>query len=556
MDTDEKKLSKTESKRKPRSEKSLCTFPKCGPVKALKEHVKKLAEENARLQQQLADRDARIEKLEAQLRNLRGDLFGASSEKSQPENLHLATKDGVTVEPPSDSADSSCAFPKKEKKKRGAQKGHRGHGRQIPKDLPLTEVIHEIPPEQKVCPHCGKPYRDLNLTEDSIEIDYEVGVILKKHVRRKAAKTCECLGPAIITAPKPPQLIPKGLFSLDFLVFTIVQKYFFQIPLNRQIRQWELEGLDIHAGTLTGCFQTIGAFLVPLYALLIETSRSETHWHVDETRWMVFAEKEGKQGYRWWLWTFVSKRATVFVLDPHRSKEVPQKFFGQTARGIINVDRYGAYCVLDGQMLRQLCWLHVRRDFIRAKEGLLSLRDWADDWIDDIHTLMAVNDKRVACQNHPVQFAEKQAELEGQLEKMAAKRDAQQTLTTNKPVQTKILKSLSRNWAHLTVFVDHADIPMHNNVAESALRGAAVGRNNYYGNHSERGGQFAAMSLSILQSAVQNGLNPQAYLLYYLEACARLGKAPQKPEEFASFLPWNITGPDREALLLKKGKSP
>ncbi|CEJ09295.1 Hypothetical protein DEACI_3779, partial [Acididesulfobacillus acetoxydans] len=42
----------------------------------------------------------------------------------------------------------------------------------------------------------------------------------------------------------------------------------------------------------------------------------------------------------------------------------------------------------------------------------------------------------------------------------------------------------------------------------------------------------------------------------YLEACARLGKAPQKPEELASFLPWNITGPDREALLLKKGKSP
>lgn len=555
MDTDEQKLPKTQSKRKPKSEKPPCTFPKCGPVRALKEHVKQLAEENALLKQQLADRDAHIEDVEAQLRNLRGDLFGASSEKFQPESLRLAAKDGVALEVPGDGADPVCALPK-EGKKRGAQMGHQGHGRQIPQGLPTVEAIHEIPPEQKVCPHCGKPYRDVKLSEDSMEIHYEVRVVLIKHRRSKAAKTCNCPGPAIITAPKPPQIIPKGKFSLAFLVFMIVQKYFFQIPLNRQIRQWELEGLDINAGTLIGCFQAIHAFLVPLYTLLIEASRNETHWHVDETRWMVFAEKEGKKGYRWWLWTFVSKRATVFVLDPHRSKEVPQKFFGQTAHGIINVDRYSAYCVLDGQILRQLCWLHVRRDFIRAKEGILSLRDWADDWIDDIHVLIQVNDERVACQYHPVQFAEKQAELESQLREMATKRDAQLTLTPNKPVQNKILKSLSRNWEHLTVFVDHVDIPMHNNVAESALRGAAVGRNNYYGNHSEWGGHFAAMSLSILQTAVQNDLNPQAYLLYYLETCARLGKAPQTPKELASFLPWNITGAGREALRLKKGKSP
>ncbi|KLU62740.1 transposase IS66 family protein [Peptococcaceae bacterium CEB3] len=505
------------------------------------------------LKQELANRDAHIEEVEAQLRNLRADLFGTSSEKSRPDDLHLVEKDEGASD---DAADPHLASPKKGKKKRGAQVGHPGHGRHIPRDLPMVEVTHEIPPEQKVCPFCGKPYRDVNLAEDSMEIHYEARVVLVKHRRKKAAKTCECSGPAIITAPKPPQLIPKGKFSLAFLVFMIVQKYFFQIPLNRQIRQWELEGLDISAGTLTGCFRAIQAFLEPLYALLIEASRGEEHWHIDETRWMVFAEKEGKTGYRWWLWTFVSEQTTVFVLDPHRSKEVPQKFFGQTAQGIANVDRYPAYCVLDGRILRQLCWLHVRRDFLRAKEGTLSLTAWADDWIDDIHVLIQINDERVAWQYHPVKFAEKQAELERKLQEMASKRDAQLTLTTNKPVQTKILKSLSRNWEHLTVFVEHVEIPMHNNVAESALRGAAVGRNNYYGNHSEWGGHFAAMSLSILQTAVKNDLNPQAYLLYYLETCARLGQGVQKSEVLASLLPWNITGATREALRLKKEKSP
>jgi len=119
-----------------------------------------------------------------------------------------------------------------------------------------------------------------------------------------------------------------------------------------------------------------------------------------------------------------------------------------------------------------------------------------------------------------------------------------------------MLKSLRRNWVHLTVFVDNVDVPMHNNVAESAMRPPAVGRNNYYGNHSEWGGHFAAMCMSILQTAAQNGLNAQAYLLYYLENCARLGKAPQKPDELAKFLPWNIAAMDRRVLGLTKAHSP
>lgn len=556
MDTDNQNLPKTKSKRKPKTEKPLCTSPNCGPVKALKKSVKDLAEENARLKQQLADRDVRIEELEAQVRNLRGDLFGTSSEKLPTENLRLAAKDGVAIEDPTDIAVPACTSPTEGKKKRGAQKGHRGHGRQIPAGIPVVEAVHEIPADQKICPRCGNHYRDVNLSEDSMEIDYETKVILKKHTRKKAAKTCDCDVPAIITAPKPPQIIPKGKFSTVFLVFTIVQKYLFQIPLNRQINQWEMEGLDINAGTLIGCFKKINVFLTPLYELLIEASRNEQHWHVDETRWLVFAEKEGKTGHRWWLWAFVSQRTTVYVLDPRRSKEVPQKFFGKTTKGIINVDRYPAYCCLDGQLQRQLCWYHVRRDFIKAKEGILSLTAWADDWIDDINLLDHINNERVAYRHHPVTFAEKQAELEHQLAKMAAKRDAQLAITSQKPVQYTILGSLSRNWVHLTVFVDNVDIPIHNNVAESAMRSPAVGRNNYYGNHSEWGGHFAAMCMSILQTAAQNSLNAQAYLLYYLENCARLGKAPQKPDELAKFLPWNISEADRKAFSLAKVNSP
>ena len=44
--------------------------------------IKKLAEEDAVLKQLLADWDAYIEEMEAKLRNLSGDLFAPSSERS------------------------------------------------------------------------------------------------------------------------------------------------------------------------------------------------------------------------------------------------------------------------------------------------------------------------------------------------------------------------------------------------------------------------------------------------------------------------------------------
>lgn len=545
MSTDDREsLSTTSSKRKPRTKKAPCTFPECGAVNALKEHVKKLTEENAVLKQEIADRDARLEEMGAKLRNLQGDLFSSSSER-----LCLVAKENAAV----DEADlDAVTTPVNDGlRKRGAQPGHTGQGRKIPDSFPVIEVIHEIPKDQKVCSHCGKPFRDLNLTEDSMEIDYEVKVIVKKHRRKKAAKTCSCPVPAIMTATKPPQIIPKGKFSTAFLCLIMVQKYFFQIPLNRQIQQWAMEGLEVNAGTIIGSFRAIMNFITPLYNLLVNVSRVQKHWHVDETRWLVFVETPGKMSFRWWLWVFASKQVTVFVLDSSRSSQVPQRHFGQKAQGVINVDRYSAYHVLEGQFQRQLCWYHVRRDFIRAKEGLSALTDWADDWISEIHGLDSLNDDRVACRNNSVLLAEKQVLLENHLAKMAAQRDTQLESPDLKPVQVKALKSLQRNWVSLTVFLGDPDIPIHNNVAERALRSPAVGRKNYYGNHAEWSGDFAVMTMSILQTAAQHKLNVQAYLVYYLEACARLGKVP---DDLETYLPWNLSETVREDLKLRGAK--
>lgn len=487
------------------------------------------------LTEELARSKEKNQELEGLLRNRNQELFGRSTEKGA----------GSQKEPPADDQKTKPSS-STGKKKRGARLGHKGAGRKIPKNLPVVEVVHEIPEAEKVCTECGEPYCDIPMTENSSEVDIEVRIIRRDHRRRKAVRTCQCHVPKIITAAKPAQVIPKSKFSNGFWAYALVLKFFYQIPLNRQAAMWEMFGYDGSQGTIIGGFDKILKHLEPLYELLKNVCRQEKHWNADETGARVYEEVEEKKGYRWWLWTFVSKLVTVFILDPSRSSKVPKEFFGRLACGILNVDRYAAYQWLDGQLIRALCWYHVRRDFINAQKGWPQLTDWAQAWIDDIHRLERLNEARLAVQGTPA-FKEVQTALLAHLEYMAQKRDQQLQQELVK-LQQKILKSLRKNWSGLTAFAQYTHVPMHNNTAERALRPAAVGRKNYYGYHAVWSGHLAAVCMTIFQTAAKHDLDVLAYLKFYLDACAENGKAPDNLEEF---LPWNLS-PEAQQICRRK----
>jgi hypothetical protein len=101
--------------------------------------------------------------------------------------------------------------------------------------------------------------------------------------------------------------------------------------------------VEISQGTVTGGLKRLGPLFEPLYEMLIARNVSESLWHADETRRLVFEEMEGKQGYKWYLWVFRSESTVVYVLDPSRAAEVPEGHFGKEAAGILVVDRYSAY---------------------------------------------------------------------------------------------------------------------------------------------------------------------------------------------------------------------
>lgn len=99
------------------------------------------------------------------------------------------------------------------------------------------------------------------------------------------------------------------------------------------------------------------------------------------------------------------------------------------------------------------------------------------------------------------------------------------------------------NWRALIRFVDDGRMEAHNNIAERALRGVAIGRKNYLHLGSDSGGERAAVIYSLLGTAKLNGLNPRAYLRHVLD---RIAEHPIN--RIDELLPWAVAGQINTAI--------
>lgn len=480
------------------------------------------------LKGELRERDQKIAKQDARIAWLERQLFGRKSEKGTPDSFQ-------------DGEDDQEGLKKgTEKKKRGQKPGTKGHGRRRRPELPTEERVHDVSEEKRICPQCHKPYALFPRTEDSEEIHYEYRVVRVVHKRAIYRQACTCSDvPGIVTAPAPPKLIPKGLFSTGFWIWVLLEKFHFQRPLYRIRAVLALQGLFVSQGTLTGALKRIGEMVQPLYGRMLDRVRAANHWHMDETRWWMFYEAEGKHSHRWWLWVTVTCEVCVYLLDPTRSGRVPRTILGDVVEGIISADRFRSYKAAGKKILVAFCWAHVRRDFLKIHNGYPKLRTWAQSWVDRIVKLYQLNQKRLEVRSTPSQFRTKDCTLRRFLSRMKTTWEGEIANETLHPAQRKVLESLEDHWNGLTLFVDHPDIPMDNNEAERRLRNPVVGRKNYYGSGSIWSGTLATACFTIFQTLIMNRIDPQKFLTAYFEACARNGG--RAPENLDDFLPWNLS---------------
>ena len=367
---------------------------------------------------------------------------------------------------------------------------------------------------------------------------------IKSFIRRhRYRRTCKCKCSRTVTAPQPSKLFPKSLLGTSIWTHLLIEKFHMQRPMHRTLKNLQLLGLDLAVGTVTdGLRQIAPLMMTPIYESIQTRQARAKYQHADETRWKVFADKAGKKGYRWWLWVFASNDAVNFVLDPSRSRKVPQTHCSQRARSILVVDRYVAYKAMEqvgnGKLKLAFCWAHVRRDFMRVGKSYHQLQSWSLQWLIRIKHLYHRNRQRLRCRSGTKKLAKAEKALRKHVDSMAVELHAELSDSSLRQPCRKVLESLKGHWLGLTRFVNDSQIPLDNNYSERLIRGPVVGRKNYYGSGAEWSGQLAVTMFSIFSTLEIWKINPRTWLKHYLAACAKTGGVIERPD---SYLPWKLS---------------
>ena len=241
-------------------------------------------EENRALKQELERLTERAVLLEEEIRWLKSQFFGRSTQQDMAE-VHpgqglLFNEAEVLAAIEAAEAEHGARKTKVE----AHERCHTGGRRPIPAHFPRIRIEHDLPEEQKLCTKCPLPHPLTRIGEETRECyRYEPPkVSVELHVR--PTYVCEHRHEAPITAPAPAVILAKSMASPSLLAYLVVSKFVDGLPIYRVSRQLERLGMALSPGTAGSWVNTVGGEkVVPLVNLLNDELFAAPFILMDET---------------------------------------------------------------------------------------------------------------------------------------------------------------------------------------------------------------------------------------------------------------------------------
>lgn len=217
-------------------------------------------EQNKLLASTISEQQQKLEQKEQMILELIRALRGKQRERVNPDQL-LLFEIGELESMIKEETKQDEPAPNKRRKKKG-------HGRRlIPDGLPEEVIVHELSESERLCPHDGQPMPVIRW-EESKQLDF-VPSQLKVIVHRRAVYACPTKHDqaALITAPKPPEPIEKGLATAGLLAHVVVSKFGDHLPGYRMEDIFARYRIDIHRSTTMKSW--VGKWLVAFFAEIV-----------------------------------------------------------------------------------------------------------------------------------------------------------------------------------------------------------------------------------------------------------------------------------------------
>src|SRR5262249_55195215 len=482
----------------------------------------------------LSGAEALIEHLQLVIAKMKREMFGPRSERSQ----RLIDQMELQLEELAADAGEDETKPEAARVQVQGFTRRQATRRNFPADLPRRRIVHPAP---ATCPCCGgstpwKSGEDAAGTREVVPRQW----FGTEHGREKfSCRSCE----TTTQPPAPFHAIARGFAGPSLLAMMLVEKYANHQPLNRQSEHYAREGIALSISTMADHVGACAATLKPLHELVKAHVFAAERVHGDDTTVPVLAKMKTRTGR---IWTYVrddrpfggaAAPACVFFYSPDRGSIHPEQHLSGYS-GILQADAYAGFNKLyapdrrPGPITEAGCWAHARRKLFELADIAAKARKQKPTTVSPI-AFEAVR------KMDAIFMLERSINGSSPAERVSARRrdiaplvgdliDWMKWERAKFSRHNEVAKAMDYMLKRIdlfTRFLDDGRICLSNNAAERELRGIALGRKSWLFAGSDRGGERAAVMLTLIQTAKLNNVDPQAWLADML---ARLPGHPAK----------------------------
>ena len=514
------------------------------------EYEKLLGQEQQLLTQneRLAKMEQQIEVLMEALRLARHRQFGASSEKSEDtlvEQLSFLFNEAEVFSAAEKEAEENVTTV-------AAHKRHKKHEYtldSIPEGMPVEQVEHRLEGEDLVCPQCGD-----TMTEIGKEVVRTMKIIPAQTIVQEdiyytyACKRCSesadegCETP-VVKAPREKNIIPGSFATPEAIAHIMTQKFVMGSPLYRQEQEINRKGIHLSRQTMSNwILRAAEDYLAPVYEQLHRELLKRDVLHADETTLQVLHEPGKKPQTDSYMWLYrtsgdTDKPIVLYEYQPGRGAKHPKKFLSGY-KGYLHTDGYVGYHDLGEDITVVGCWAHARRKFDEAVKSLPKGKvkgSSASQGLIYCNLLFGI-EQEIADKSPEERYKERLEQAKPILDAMFAWANTRSAAP--KSALGKAFHYLKEQWPYLTNYLKDGRLEISNNLAERSIKPFVIDRKNFLFANTPKGATGSAIMFSLIQTAIENGLDPYKYLTWLLKQAKDADLTDAQVVQ--NLLPWNV----------------
>ena len=346
----------------------------------------------------------------------------------------------------------------------------------------------------------------------------------------------------VVKAPREKNIIPGSFATPEAIAHIMTQKFVMGSPLYRQEQEINRQGIQLSRQTMSNWILKVTEdYLTPVYKQLHKELLKRDVLHGDETTLQVLHEPGKAPQSESYMWLYrtsgdTGKPIVLYEYQPGRGAKHPKEFLAGY-KGYLHTDGYQGYHSLPEDITVVGCWAHARRKFDEAVKSLPKGKakgSSASQGLAYCNLLFEI-EQGLAEKTAKERYNERLKQAKPVLDAMFAW--ANSKTAAPKSALGKAFTYLNEQWPYLTNYLKDGRLELSNNRAERSIKPFVIDRKNFLFANTPKGAKGSAIMFSLIQTAIENGLDPYQYLTWLLKNTNKADlKNPDMPEKL---LPWN-----------------